>query len=167
MKFFTLQFRSLLSCLSLLKNNLIPTFFLFLRHVHGTKPLEVGSHIRFEAYPHMSRGRVEGVHSGQVTEAPHKGTSLVGAVSYLKEITPIGVGRFCIYSQVIYNMSRDLSCSILHTVLLGPVHTNVDSKVYGFVLPKTHQLIRVHTTVFKAFPTVHTNTPRIRCEGIA
>ena len=45
-----------------------------------------------------------------------------------------------------------------------PVHTNADSKVYGFVLPKTHQLIRVHTTVFIAFPTVHTNTPRIRCE---
>ena len=46
----------------------------------------------------------------------------------------------------------------------GPVHTNADSKVYGFVLPKTHQLIRVHTTVSIAFPTVHTNTPRIRCE---
>ena len=27
-------------------------------------------------------------------------------------------------------------------------------------------MIRVHTTVFIAFPTVHTNTPRIRCEGI-
>ena len=25
-------------------------------------------------------------------------------------------------------------------------------------------MIRVHTTVFIAFPTVHTNTPRIRCE---
>ena len=42
---------------------------------------------------------------------------------------------------------------------LGPVHTNADSKVYGFFLPKMHQLIRVHTTVFIAFPTVHTNTP--------
>ena len=27
-------------------------------------------------------------------------------------------------------------------------------------------MIRVHTTVFIAFPTVHTNTPRIHCEGI-
>ena len=44
------------------------------------------------------------------------------------------------------------------------MHTNADSKVYEFVLPKTHQLIRVHTTVFIAFPTVHTNTQRIRCE---
>ena len=52
----------------------------------------------------------------------------------------------------------------LHSTNQGPVHTNADSKVYGFVLPKTHQLIRVHTTVFKAFPTVHTNTPRIRSE---
>ena len=41
---------------------------------------------------------------------------------------------------------------------------NADSKVYGFVLSQTHQLIRVHTTVFIAFPTVHTNTLRIRCE---
>ena len=28
-------------------------------------------------------------------------------------------------------------------------------------------MIRVHTTVFIVFPTVHTNTPQIRCEGIA
>ena len=57
--------------------------------------------------------------------------------------------------------------TFLVNILLGPVNTNADSKVYGFVLPKTHQLIRVHSTVFIAFPTVHTNTPRIRCEGIS
>ena len=50
----------------------------------------------------------------------------------------------------------------LYCTDFGPVHTNADSKVYRFVLPKTHQLIRVHTTVFIAFPTGHTNTPRIR-----
>ena len=50
--------------------------------------------------------------------------------------------------------------------ILWPVHNNADLKVYGFVLPRTHQLIRVRTTVFIAFPTVHNNTPRIRCEGI-
>ena len=53
---------------------------------------------------------------------------------------------------------------VIHTCHSGSVHTNADSKVYGFVLPKTYQLIRVHTTVFIAFPNVHTNTPRIRCE---
>ena len=31
-------------------------------------------------------------------------------------------------------------------IVRGPVHTNADSKVYGFVLPKTHQLIHVHTS---------------------
>ena len=58
-------------------------------------------------------------------------------------------------------------CAHTNSTVLGPVHTNADSKVYGFVLPKMHQLIRVHTPVFIVFPTVHTNTPRIRCEGIA
>ena len=42
--------------------------------------------------------------------------------------------------------------------LLGPVHTSAFSNVCVFVRPRTHRLIRVHTTVFAAFSTVHTNT---------
>ena len=41
---------------------------------------------------------------------------------------------------------------------LGPVHTSAFSNVCVFVRPKTHRLIRVHTTVFAAFSTAHTNT---------
>ena len=40
----------------------------------------------------------------------------------------------------------------------GPVHTSAFSNLCVFVRPKTHRLIRVHTTVFAAFSTVHTNT---------
>ena len=38
------------------------------------------------------------------------------------------------------------------------VHTCAFSDVCVFVRPKTHRLIRVHTTVFVAYSTVHTNT---------
>ena len=48
---------------------------------------------------------------------------------------------------------------------LGPVHTNADSKVIRIRLPKTHQLIRVHTCtkdirirfypLSKAFPNLY------------
>ncbi len=41
---------------------------------------------------------------------------------------------------------------------LGPVHTSEFSNVYVFVKPKTHRSIRVHTTVFVAYSTVHTKT---------
>ena len=47
--------------------------------------------------------------------------------------------------------------------VLGPVHTNADSKVYGFVLPKTNQLTHVHTStkdirfypLSRAFPSLY------------
>ena len=41
---------------------------------------------------------------------------------------------------------------------LGPVHTSAFSNVCVFVRPKTHRSIRVHTTVFVAYSTVHTKT---------
>ena len=61
---------------------------------------------------------------------------------------------------------------------LGPVHTNADSKVYGFVLPKMHQLIRVHTStkdirirfypLLRAFPNLYGfggSDPRVSVDG--
>ena len=50
------------------------------------------------------------------------------------------------------------SKSATRYILLGPVHTSAFSNVCVFVRPKTHRLIRVHTTVFATFSTVHTNT---------
>ena len=41
---------------------------------------------------------------------------------------------------------------------LGLVHTSAFSNVCVFVRPKTHRSIRVHTTVFVAYSTVHTKT---------
>ena len=45
---------------------------------------------------------------------------------------------------------------------LGLVHTSADPKVFGSVYTETHKLIRVHTSVFVSYPTVHTKTHRIR-----
>ena len=44
------------------------------------------------------------------------------------------------------------------SINLGPVHTSAFSNVCVFVRPKTHRSIRVHTTVFVAYSTVHTKT---------
>ncbi len=44
------------------------------------------------------------------------------------------------------------------TLNLSPVHTSAFSNVCVFVRPKTHRSIRVHTTVFVAYSTVHTKT---------
>ncbi len=48
--------------------------------------------------------------------------------------------------------------SQFNKVDLGPVHTSAFSNVCVFVRPKTHRSIRVHTTVFVAYSTVHTKT---------